>query len=40
VDLGVWFDGGHRISSPLSEAELDEGSSARTNDDDPSGRLD
>jgi hypothetical protein len=25
VDLGAWLDGGHRISSPLSEEEMVEG---------------
>ena len=25
ADLGAWLDGSHRISSPISEEDLDEG---------------
>jgi uncharacterized protein len=35
VDLGAWLNGEHRISSPLSEEELDQGSGADRGTDDP-----
>jgi hypothetical protein len=40
VDLGAWLDGAHRISSPLSEEELDQGSGGNRDDDDSPRRPD
>lgn len=39
VDLGAWLDEEHRISSPLSEEELDQGAGANSGADDPPRRL-
>jgi len=33
ADLGKWLDGGFRISSPVSEEDLDEGATPRDTDD-------
>jgi endogenous inhibitor of DNA gyrase (YacG/DUF329 family) len=35
VDLGAWLKGDHRISSPVSEEEMDQGSGGKGDDDDP-----
>ena len=37
IDLGSWLDGAYRISAPVSEEDLDQGSpeGARTDGDDP-----
>ncbi len=40
VDLGAWLDGTHRISSPLAHEELDQGTGAGSDDDEPPRRLD
>jgi uncharacterized protein len=39
VDLGSWLDGERRISSPLSEVDLDQGG-GESSDPDPSRRPD
>jgi len=40
VDLGAWLEGSHRISSPLSEEDLEQGSGGNGEGEDPSRRLD
>lgn len=40
VDLGAWLEGGHRISTPLAEADLDRGAATDSDDDEPPRRLD
>jgi endogenous inhibitor of DNA gyrase (YacG/DUF329 family) len=40
VDLGGWLNGEHRISSPLSEEELDQGTGVTSEGDDPLRRPD
>ena len=40
VDLGAWFNGDHRISSPLSEEDLEQGSGGSGDGDEPNRRLD
>jgi uncharacterized protein len=40
VDLGAWLDGGHRISSPLSEEDLEQGSGENVDEDNPIRHLD